>query len=179
MCTHRAGRRLPGRRADPTDAALPAHDVDAHADVKLAGTMSPYVWTINGDVFGKNTPIRVAGQQVQLDVTNSSMMSHPCTCTATFALPNGVRKDTVMVPPMTSTSLQLQASNPAHRPCACNICHAEAGAMIAELPLSGPAPDVHPRIVHTCISGAGATNDAGSPTHVDHDHSGTRFSKPL
>ena len=119
----------------PTDAArLPAHDVDAHADVKLAGTMSPYVWTINGDVFGKNTPIGVSeGQRVQLDVTNSSMMSHPLHLHGhTFALPNGVRKDTVVVPPMTSTSLQLQASNPGAWAMHChNIYHAEAGMMIA------------------------------------------------
>lgn len=119
----------------PADSArLPAHNADAHAEVRLAGTMSPYVWTINGAVFGKNKPIEVpGGQRVQLDVSNHSMMSHPLHLHGhSFALPNGVRKDTVVVPPMTSTALQLQTDNPGAWAMHChNIYHAEAGMMVA------------------------------------------------
>jgi len=96
--------------------------------------MNPYVWTINGSPFGQNSPIEVyQGQRLQLDVMNATMMTHPVHLHGhTVALPNGLRKDTVLIPPMGTTALHLHATNPGVWAVHChNIYHAEAGMMIA------------------------------------------------
>ena len=102
--------------------------------------MNPYVWTLNGAPFGQNSPLTVAeGQRLQIDVTNATMMSHPLHLHGhTFALPNGLRKDTVLIPPMGTTTLHLDATNPGDWAVHChNIYHAEAGMMIALQYLQG------------------------------------------
>lgn len=108
--------------------------VDAAVALTLDGGMGDYAWGINGAPFGDNEPIAVnAGQRVRLDVVNRTMMSHPLHVHGhTFALSRtGLRKDTVLVRPMQSVPIELEADNPGEWMIHChNIYHAEAGMMI-------------------------------------------------
>ncbi len=129
------GPVLQGADLDPDEAVrLPTRQPDVVAPLRLGGQMKPYVWTINDAPFGQNSPIDVAqGQRLQLDVTNATMMTHPVHVHGhTFALPNGLRKDTVLLPPMGQMKLDIEATNPGVWAVHChNIYHAEAGMMIA------------------------------------------------
>ena len=60
------------------------------------------------------------------------MMPHPVHLHGhTFALPNGLRKDTLLMAPMESVALDLDADNPGDWMIHChNTYHAEAGMMI-------------------------------------------------
>lgn len=71
---------------------------------------------------------------MRLTVANHTMMAHPLHLHGhTFALPNGLRKDTVLIAPMRSMAIDVQADNPGNWLIHChNIYHAEAG-MTTEL----------------------------------------------
>jgi FtsP/CotA-like multicopper oxidase with cupredoxin domain len=96
--------------------------------------MAPYQWGINGAPFGENDPIMITkGQRVRLDLANMTMMTHPFHIHGhTFGLiGSGLRKDTVLLPPMETIGIELQADNPGDWAAHChNIYHAEAGMMI-------------------------------------------------
>jgi FtsP/CotA-like multicopper oxidase with cupredoxin domain len=114
-------------------ARLPEAGVDRRHDLLLSGSMAPYRWTINGATFEDSEPLEVhQGERVQLRFRNMSMMFHPMHVHGhTFALQgSGVRKDTVIVRPMQSLVVDLQANNPGQWATHChNIYHAEAGMM--------------------------------------------------
>lgn len=116
-------------------ARLPARTVDATTRLTLSGQMRPYAWAMNGAPYGKNQPLTVReGQRLRIDVTNMTMMSHPLHLHGhTFALADsGLRKDTVMLRPMETRAIELQADNLGDWMIHChNIYHAEAGMMIA------------------------------------------------
>ena len=98
--------------------------------------MSPYRWGINGAPFGQNQPLTVReGQRLRLNVMNMTMMTHPLHLHGhTFALPTGLWKDTVLLAPMQSMALELDADNVGDWMVHChNIYHAEAGMMIGLL----------------------------------------------
>ena len=118
---------------------LPPRPADRSVDVLLGGDMAKYVWTMNGEVFGKNQPIRVAaGERVELVMKNATMMSHPMHLHGTvfqvvaingrrFA---GARRDTVMVPPMATVTIAFDADNPGRWAYHChNGYHQEVGMM--------------------------------------------------
>lgn len=130
------GAVLNGAKLLPTDAArLPSRNPTAAADLVLNGQMQPYTWGINGAPYGKNEPLTVgAGERLRLKVVNMTMMSHPLHVHGhTFALAgSGLRKDTVLLAPMQSTAIDLEADNAGDWMIHChNIYHAEAGMMIA------------------------------------------------
>jgi len=112
---------------------LKTKDVDRSHALLLSGSMSPYRWTINGKTFPNTDPIPVeAGQRVRLRFQNMSMMFHPMHIHGhTFALVRGgARKDTVIVRPMQTVDVYLDANNPGQWATHChNIYHAEAGMM--------------------------------------------------
>ena len=114
-------------------ARLPEAAVDRRHDLLLSGSMAPYRWTINGATFEDSEPLEVhQGERVQMRFRNMSMMFHPMHVHGhTFALQgSGVRKDTLIVRPMQSLVVNLQASNPGQWATHChNIYHAEAGMM--------------------------------------------------
>lgn len=115
-------------------ARLPGRTTDVFARIRLDGRADPYGWTINGAPFGRNNPITVIqGQRLRLDVTNATTSAHPLHLHGhTFALPNGLRKDTVLIPPSTTIPLQLDATNPgAWSIHSQNPYHAETGMAIA------------------------------------------------
>ncbi|MBK5306041.1 MAG: multicopper oxidase family protein [Frankiaceae bacterium] len=122
------GTRL---RAAP-DVRLPARRVDRTHDLVLGGTMQPYRWTINGTTFDDSKPLPVErGERVRLRFTNHSMMFHPMHVHGhTFEVADGARKDTVIVLPMSSVAVVLDATNPGQWMTHChNIYHAERGMM--------------------------------------------------
>jgi FtsP/CotA-like multicopper oxidase with cupredoxin domain len=117
----------------PVEASrLPAKDVGQTVTLALSGQMSPYAWTINGAPYGKNKPVTIeTGKRVAVQLNNMTMMTHPMHLHGhTFALPNGLRKDTVLLKPMQNLTVQLEADNPGNWMAHChNIYHAEAGMM--------------------------------------------------
>ena len=117
-------------------AALPARDPDTVQRLALAGSMGPYVWTINGRTYDQTVPLTIrAGQAGRIRITNHSMMSHPLHVHGhTFQLGpaggNGPRKDTVLIPPMGAVGVDFAATNPGTWMIHChNAYHAEAGMM--------------------------------------------------
>ena len=130
------GPVLLGTDLTATDAArLPQKSIESSAPVQLTGQMAPYEWGINGAKFGQNEPIMLkAGQRVRLELSNMTMMTHPFHVHGhTFGLiGSGLRKDTVLLPPMATIPVELEADNPGDWAAHChNIYHAEAGMMIA------------------------------------------------
>ncbi|WP_232505119.1 multicopper oxidase family protein [Acidipropionibacterium acidipropionici] len=128
------GQVLIGSRLKPaTSAKLATKNPDATAQLSLEGSMQPYQWGINGAPFGKNTPLTLrAGQRLRINVMNMTMMTHPLHLHGhTFALPSGLRKDTVLLGPMEQLPIDLDADNAGKWAVHChNIYHAEAGMMI-------------------------------------------------
>lgn len=130
------GPVLLGTELIPAESArLASRKPDAVAAFQLNGQMAPYQWGINGAKFGQNDPIMInQGQRVRLNLANMTMMTHPVHIHGhTFGLINsGLRKDTVLLRPMETMAVELQADNPGDWAAHChNIYHAEAGMMIA------------------------------------------------
>jgi FtsP/CotA-like multicopper oxidase with cupredoxin domain len=119
----------------PGDAVrLAPRDVDRQLPVTLGGGMHDYVWTINGRTFDDRDPLPVRqGERVRLELANRTMMWHPVHLHGhTFAVveADGLRKDTVLVPPMGQVQVDLDADNPGQWMLHChNAYHAEAGMM--------------------------------------------------
>jgi FtsP/CotA-like multicopper oxidase with cupredoxin domain len=107
--------------------------VDRRHDLLLSGSMAPYRWTLNGKTFPDTAPLPVSqGERVRLRFTNMSMMFHPMHVHGhTFAMrEGGARKDTVIVRPMQTVEVDLEADNPGQWAAHChNLYHAETGMM--------------------------------------------------
>jgi len=112
---------------------LKTKDVDRSHDLLLSGSMTPYRWTINSKTFPDTDTLPVEeGQRVRLRFQNMSMMFHPMHVHGhTFGLVGGgARKDTVIVRPMQTVQVDLDANNPGQWATHChNIYHAETGMM--------------------------------------------------
>lgn len=125
---------LVGSQLQPAESSrLPARAPDETQQLVLQGSMKPYRWGINGAPYPHNEPLSVAsGQRLRITATNMTMMTHPLHLHGhTFALPSGLRKDTVLMAPMQSLTIDLDADNPGDWMVHChNIYHAEAGMMI-------------------------------------------------
>lgn len=112
---------------------LPPHPVDREHRLELKVAKMGYLWTINGTPFEKAEPIPVSsGQRVRLTYTNSTKMWHPMHLHGhTFQLGgNGPRKDTVVVLPKQTVTVDFDADNPGRWMVHChNVYHQEAGMM--------------------------------------------------
>ncbi|MBI1379300.1 MAG: multicopper oxidase domain-containing protein [Frankiales bacterium] len=116
--------------------ALPQADPDTTQDIVLSGSMSPYVWTINGNTYDNTEPLTIThGQTGRFRIRNMSMMPHPLhvhghTFQVGAAGGTGARKDTILVPAMGGVSVDLLGDNPGSWMVHChNAYHAEAGMM--------------------------------------------------
>jgi multicopper oxidase len=102
--------------------------------LELGGAMMPYRWTINGNTFDHAKPLLVGrGERVRLRFVNRTTMFHPMHVHGhTFGIAGGgARKDTVIVTPNQTVSVDLDAGNPGQWMTHChNIYHAESGMMI-------------------------------------------------
>lgn len=129
------GSIVMGAELVPAESArLPARDIGQAVDLTMTGQMSPYAWAINGAPYPKNEPVRIdSGKRVSISLNNMTMMTHPMHLHGhTFALPNGLRKDTVLLKPMQKIAVEIEADNPGNWAAHChNIYHAEAGMMTA------------------------------------------------
>jgi FtsP/CotA-like multicopper oxidase with cupredoxin domain len=124
---------------------LAARPVENAQMLMLAGGMQPYVWTINGQVWGNHTPIAaVSGTRVELSFHNMSMMSHPMHLHGhkfQVVAINGRRfagalRDTVLVPPMTMVTVAFDAGEAARWMLHCHhMLHLSTG-MMTELAIS-------------------------------------------
>ena len=114
-------------------SGLSRKGVDRTHNLVLGGSMTGYRWTINGKTFDDADPLEVRqGERVRLRLRNMTMMFHPMHVHGhTFALTaTGVRKDTVIVGPMQTVDIDIDADNPGQWATHChNIYHAEAGMM--------------------------------------------------
>lgn len=118
---------------------LSERPVDRSHMVMLGGTMQPYVWTIDGVVWGQHRPIAaISGERVLLSFHNMSMMGHPMHLHGhVFQIVdingtkvNGARRDTVYVPPMSMVTVALDAGEAARWMLHCHhMPHLETGMM--------------------------------------------------
>ena len=118
------------------EVRLPGKKPDQIQDLLLTGSMNPYVWKINGRTYADTKALTTRLNEMgRLRIRNMSMMSHPIHLHGhTFQLggagSSGVRKDTVLVPPMGGIDVDFAATNPGKWMIHChNAYHAEAGMM--------------------------------------------------
>lgn len=102
-----------------TPVNLGRPDPNLNLPVVLGGNMMQYNWTINGQPFGKTSPLRVQqGQRPTITFDNTTTMYHPIHLHGhTFQVikPDGspgARKDTVIVLPKQKLAAVLVADNP-------------------------------------------------------------------
>ena len=92
-----------------------------------------HVFSSTRRTYADAVPLRVReGASARLRISNRSMMSHPVHLHGhTFAVRgSGLRKDTLLVPAMTATEVDLLADNPGAWMLHChNAFHMEAGMM--------------------------------------------------
>ena len=140
------------------DAASPAPPIDNSLEVKLsaarplserlpdlvhrivlAGDMNPFSWSLNGEYWPNITPLMlVKGQRVEIEIVNSSMMTHPMhlhghafqVVGVNGTAIRGAVRDTVLVTPMGSVRIVFDAGNPGRWAFHChNLYHMMTGMM--------------------------------------------------
>lgn len=121
---------------DPS-VVLPSRKVDREIVATLNGSMMGNDWTINRRTFDHRDPLAGAlgvkqGERVRLIVENSTQMWHPFHLHGhTYQyVDSGVRKDTSIVLPRRTLTVEFDADNPGLWAAHChNIYHAEGGMM--------------------------------------------------
>lgn len=113
---------------------VPERGPDRTLDLVLGGGMDAYAWTINGRTFGEREPLQIrAGEDIRLRFRNRTMMFHPMhvhghTLQVRDENGAGARKDTLIVLPMETVTVDLVADNPGQWLVHChNLYHQEAG----------------------------------------------------
>lgn len=116
---------------------LTSRNPDQKIELVLGGNMVGYVWTINNQAWPEVTPVLVEkGQRVEITFKNVTSMSHPMhlhghtfQVTAINGMPfQGALRDTVLVLPDSTLTIQFDANNPGVWPFHChNLYHAESG----------------------------------------------------
>ena len=118
---------------------LAARAVDRSHMIMLAGSMQPYLWTIDGQTWDAHKPINaVSGERVELMFHNMSMMGHPMhlhghvfqVVNINGRAINGAMRDTVYVPPMAMVTVALDAGEAARWMLHCHhMLHLSTGMM--------------------------------------------------
>ncbi|MFJ3972410.1 multicopper oxidase family protein [Streptomyces parvus] len=124
-----------GRLAPDPSVALPTRLPDRTIRMRLTGGMARYDWAFDGQPYDakRRRPVE-AGERVRLVFDNGTAMWHPLHLHGhTFALGGnaaGARKDTAIVLPHRSLTVDFDADNPGLWMVHChNVYHAEAGMM--------------------------------------------------
>ncbi|MER6998301.1 multicopper oxidase family protein [Streptomyces sp. NPDC000410] len=132
-----SGRLLTADRLKAAESvALAPGKPDRTIRIKLTGGMRTYDWAFDGKPYAPGPPpheVR-SGERVRLVFTNSTTMWHPLHLHGhTFALANslgGARKDTAVILPNGTLTVDFDADNPGLWMIHChNVYHAEAGMM--------------------------------------------------
>ena len=118
---------------------LPPRAAQRTQMVMLGGSMQPYLWTIDGKVWGEHKPIvATTGERVEIMFHNMSMMGHPMHLHGhVFQVVEingkrfeGARRDTVYVPPMGMVTVALDAGEAARWMLHCHhMPHLQTGMM--------------------------------------------------
>ncbi len=118
---------------------LAARPVDRSHMIMLAGSMQPYLWTIDGQTWDTHRPIiATSGERVELMFHNMSMMGHPMhlhghafqVVNINGKPVNGAMRDTVYVPPMSQVTIALDAGEAARWMLHCHhMPHLSTGMM--------------------------------------------------
>lgn len=118
---------------------LAARPVDRQHMIMLAGSMQPYLWTIDGQTWGTHKPIiGTSDERVELMFHNMSMMGHPMhlhghafqVVNINGRPVNGAMRDTVYVPPMAQVTVALDAGEAARWMLHCHhMPHLSTGMM--------------------------------------------------
>jgi FtsP/CotA-like multicopper oxidase with cupredoxin domain len=138
-----AGRALRYQDLRSTSLAAPALPASLIIPAVLSGGMGGMgmgggatSWTINGQIYPNADPFVVReGARVQIAMTNRSMMPHPMHLhghTGMLSVPGvsgqGFAKDTVLLNPMDTATLEFTADNPGRWLFHChNLYHMELG----------------------------------------------------
>ncbi|WP_116600176.1 multicopper oxidase family protein [Primorskyibacter marinus] len=121
--------------------ALPDRPVARSQMLMLGGSMQPYVWTINGGVWGQHRPVVArSGERVVLSFHNMSMMAHPMhlhghafqVVGLNGRAVSGALRDTVHVPPMSMVDVALDAGEAARWMLHCHHMPHLASGMMTE-----------------------------------------------
>ncbi|MDX2674900.1 multicopper oxidase family protein [Streptomyces sp. NY05-11A] len=123
------------RAAD--DVRLASKNADRVHRIELTGGMDKYNWAINGKAFDMDDPaanplLVEEGRRVRLDFVNTTQMWHPMHLHGhTYQLAGGgPRKDTAIVLPKKTLSVEFDADNPGQWMLHChNAYHGEVGMM--------------------------------------------------
>jgi FtsP/CotA-like multicopper oxidase with cupredoxin domain len=120
-------------------APLPAKEIEARRKVTLAGTMQPFLWTINDRPWSSHKGIRVLhDQRVEMEMVNTSLMAHAMHlhghCFQVTALNGkplaGAMRDTALVPALGSVTIAFDADNVGRWLFHChNLWHMATGMM--------------------------------------------------
>ncbi|BCT77877.1 putative oxidase [Sinomonas cyclohexanicum] len=124
-----------GQLASTPAVRLPSKAANVRHTVRLTGSMMAYDWGLSGRRFDMADPFAGAlevrqGDRVQIDFVNESTMWHPMHVHGhTFQIgESGARKDTVIVRPGTTVSVNFDADNPGQWLYHChNAYHAARG----------------------------------------------------
>lgn len=118
---------------------LPTKQVNQSIVIELGGDMENYIWTLNKQAWPESTPVVVKkGDRVELTFKNVSTMTHPMhlhghvfQVTAMDGKKmQGAIRDTVLVTPNSSVTVQFDANNPGVWPLHCHVLyHLEAGML--------------------------------------------------
>ncbi|MDI3424210.1 multicopper oxidase family protein [Streptomyces luteolus] len=130
------GKPLTAHRLKPAEpVALPAREPDRTIRMRLTGGMAKYDWAFDGKPYDPAVRHGVeAGERVRLVFSNATTMWHPLHLHGhTFALggkAGGARKDTAVILPNGTLSVDFDADNPGLWMVHChNVYHSEAGMM--------------------------------------------------
>ncbi|MBX0301890.1 multicopper oxidase family protein [Cryobacterium sp. 1639] len=123
-------------RADES-VRLPSRTPDRRHEMRLTGGMHSYDWSINGRTFNMDDPYAGAfdvslNERVQITMINDTMMWHPIHLHGhTFQIMgNGARKDTVIVRPGETVTVEFDADNPGQWLVHCHNAYHAARGMI-------------------------------------------------
>ncbi|MER5981723.1 multicopper oxidase family protein [Streptomyces sp. NPDC001787] len=124
-----------GRLVPDESVALPARAPDRTLRIRLTGGMAAYDWAFDAKPYttDQRRPVE-AGERIRLVFDNATAMWHPLHLHGhTFAMAGnaaGARKDTAIVLPHRSLTVDFDADNPGLWMLHChNVYHAEAGMM--------------------------------------------------
>ncbi len=121
---------------------LPERPVQRSLPSVLGGSMTTYIWTINGASYPNQNSLNVkAGERVELVISNTTGMSHPMHLHGhVFEVTEidgqkitGAKRDTILVPPKSTIKVIFDANDPGVWAYHCHILYHLATGMFTVL----------------------------------------------